>query len=298
VVAPDYRVFFAAAADGWKTWTEFDLSQTGTTHNEGLIDREALLYNDLLSFVFTHSDNDGKIIVPYYLLERSGPGEGEGLNVTVFDDTEWGHPVSRVLDSVNITPADIEVETDSISIRCLGTLETRYAEAYNLFLTTSGPVKLWIYENLVLETGDVSSSTEFEVPLELVPSHDYRINIEGVFADLSANLTLEWSSKSQEREIVPLSALYGELEDIHDGIRPVLPDHGLAIQCYPNPFRTAFSIRAEGTFEYKIYDTAGKLLINGTADTYCELGEQLTSGTYILTVTQGEKVTSRRVIKQ
>ncbi len=298
VVAPDYRIYFAAAADGWKTWTEFDVSQSGSTHNEGLIDREALLYNNLLSFVFTHSDNDGKIIVPYYLLERSGPGEGSGLNIMVFDDTEWDHPVSQELDSVNILAADINVTADSVSIRCHGILETRFAEAYTLYLTTSGPAKIWINENLVLETGDVSSSTEFQVPLQLVPSHDYPVKIEGVYPASSVNLILEWSSQKQAREIIPLSALYGELEDINSGVNPVLTDPCEAVQCYPNPFGTTFSLRARGHFVYKIHDAAGKLIASGTARDYCELGSMLGKGMYILTVSREGTVTNTKLIKQ
>nr|WP_305047393.1 BNR-4 repeat-containing protein [Geofilum rubicundum] len=88
VVAGNYRIYFASAADHWKTWTELDVSESHIGMNEPLIDREALLEENRLSFVMAHSANDGRIIVPSYLLEIGDPSTGwakeparEGLTV-------------------------------------------------------------------------------------------------------------------------------------------------------------------------------------------------------------------------
>lgn len=72
VVAGNYRIYFAAAADKWQTWTELDLSDHNLGMNEPLIDREALLHHSILSFVMAHGANDGRIIVPTYLLQPNG----------------------------------------------------------------------------------------------------------------------------------------------------------------------------------------------------------------------------------
>ncbi|MFB6341815.1 BNR-4 repeat-containing protein [Saccharicrinis sp. FJH62] len=71
VVAPGYMVYFASAADNWQTWTEFDVSESNTATAEGLVDRELLLNQNILSFVFAHKDLDGKLIIPYYKLGTS-----------------------------------------------------------------------------------------------------------------------------------------------------------------------------------------------------------------------------------
>lgn len=72
VVAGKYRVYFAAAADQWQTWTRLDLSDYDLGMNEPLIDREALLQHNILSFVMAHGANDGRIIAPTYLLLPEG----------------------------------------------------------------------------------------------------------------------------------------------------------------------------------------------------------------------------------
>lgn len=71
VVTHDYRVYFATAADKWKTWTEMDISEAGSATAEVLIDRELLLADNILSFVFAHSSLDGRLMVPYYKLGTS-----------------------------------------------------------------------------------------------------------------------------------------------------------------------------------------------------------------------------------
>ncbi|MCA1744198.1 MAG: BNR-4 repeat-containing protein [Bacteroidales bacterium] len=76
VVAGNYRVYFASAVDNWQTWTELDVSESTLGMNEPLIDREALLHHNILSFVMAHGANDGRIIVPLYLLGDEDPGTG------------------------------------------------------------------------------------------------------------------------------------------------------------------------------------------------------------------------------
>jgi hypothetical protein len=64
VVAPNWRIFFASAASGWKVWTNVDSSQSNQAQNEGLIDRELLLNYNMLSFVFSNSGS--QVLVPQY----------------------------------------------------------------------------------------------------------------------------------------------------------------------------------------------------------------------------------------
>lgn len=206
VVAPNYRIYFAAAADQWQNWIEFDLSESNAAMNEGLIDREALLNENVLSFVFAHSDNDGKIIVPNYLLEKKSKGAGKGLNIKIFDK-KGGQLLSDSTAAILLNENEISIPGDSAFVQFEGILETSYAEAYILHLTTTGAGALWINEVKVLETEANSEAQEYISLLELQPSHKYRIRWEGSYG--SKILTrLEWSSESQARELVPAHALY------------------------------------------------------------------------------------------
>jgi hypothetical protein len=208
VVAPNYRIYYASAAEKWKKWTVLDISQNNSAINEGLIDREMLLNESVLSFAFAQTG--GKIIVPYYLIDKSKPGKGTGLNTIVYGGSDFNTCLGQKLGAVNLTSGDITYSGDSVSIRSLGTLETIYAEAYTLQFTTSGAAKVWINDSLVLSTGAVTSATTFPITLKLQPSHRYKVKVEGKYATASMVTKLEWESNRQTRELVPLTALYGE----------------------------------------------------------------------------------------
>ncbi|MBN2697975.1 MAG: BNR-4 repeat-containing protein [Bacteroidales bacterium] len=242
VVAPGYRVYYAASAEGWKTWRVLDISEEGKAINEGLIDREALLYEDLLSFVFAHSDNNGKIIVPCYLLENSRPPAGPGLQFVIYSDTGWVHPVHQVLDSVNLKPDDYSWPEGNFSIRYDGILETRYPEPCTLHLTTSFNTILHINDKMLLETGTLDTAGEFQVTLSPVPSHKQRLRIKGVKTNPETVLKMEWSGANQEREIVPLTSLYGALKEFsNDATLSLLTVDAGALNPVFNPDQTAYS---------------------------------------------------------
>ena len=300
VVAADYRIYFAAAADGWKNWTELDISESGISMNEVLIDRNALLKEDVLSFVYAHRDNDGKIVVPYYLLEKSGRGRGEGLNMTVFDGIDWERPVAQKLAAVNASPEDVTVSGSELGIRYSGIIETQYAEAYTLYFTSSGPAKVWINNVEVIETGEINFPTEYETKLELLPGHKYRIRIEGEFNRSNLDTKLEWSSQSQERELVPLASLYGQLEDI-ELFTPVINSLENEMQgkilCYPNPSESSFILEVNGTFEYQLYDVNARLVEKGRGVDFCEAGANLRKGIYFIKIIGSQYSNSVMVVK-
>ncbi|MFT3740731.1 MAG: BNR-4 repeat-containing protein [Breznakibacter sp.] len=299
VVAPGYRVYFAGAKDNWQTWTEFDLSANGTATAEGLIDREALLNESVLSFVFahkSHSTTAGKIIVPYYLIDKSKPGTGTGLNVSVYDGTEFNSLLTQNLNAVNITPLDISHSGEAVGIRCQGTIETEYAEAYTLYFTTSGSARVWINDQLVLATGTVTSETSFPIVLNLQPSHKYTVKVEGQYTTSSVVAKLEWESARQIRQLVPATALYGTLADIPNSVVTPNTIH-LTVQYHPNPFDVQTQIRVNGPFSYQLFDINGTTMEQGRALDQLTLGQTLAKGVYLLMITQGNFNQTVKLVK-
>lgn len=65
------------------------------------------------------------------------------------------------------------------------------------------------------------------------------------------------------------------------------------IQCYPNPFSNDFTIKAEGAFEYSIYDMTGNTMETGHSTGTTLVGSQLQSGLYLVKTTdaKGSKFT-------
>ena len=300
VVIPGYKVYYATAANKWKTWTELDISEYGTTTAEPIVDREALLNESVLSFAFAHKDMNGKLIVPYYLIDKSKSGTGNGLNVSMFDDTQFSTLLSQSLDSVNLTSESIvtPLSGDSLSIRLSGQIETMYAEVYTYYLTTSADVKIWINDILKNETSGITSETEVSGTLDLQPSHKYYLKVEGKYKVSNLALKLDWSSDRQERSIVPKTALYGQINDIPDAIFDVQTDKGrLNVSCYPNPSNNEFNINVNGRFNYSVYDLNGSLILNGKAVNYCVFGNQLGKGVYFLQIESNNLVKIIKVIK-
>ncbi len=301
VIIPDHAIYFASAANKWQNWTAFDISETSTSAAEPILDRDALLKESVLSFICTHRDLDGKIITPNYLLDKSNPGTGTGVNLSVYSDADFSVFEKQKLDSININPDSISSANDMVGIIYEGTLETEYAEAYTLYLTTSGNTKMYINDKLVITTGDLSSANEFETTLELKPTHKYDIRIESIYKTSGTiTCTLEWSSKSQTKVIVPTTALYGELKDIiPDGIEEnKTDDNSSYIECLPNPFKSSFTVNINGSFDYSIYNLQGTLIESGNADSQTAIGKKLNSGVYLINISQQGKPSIRRVIKK
>ncbi|TCO09862.1 BNR-4 repeat-containing protein [Natronoflexus pectinivorans] len=294
VVGGNYRIYFAAASENYQTWTELDVSESNTGMNEGLIDRTALLNENVLSFVFAHSDNDGKIIVPYYQLEQKHPGNGNGLNLSLFEDEEVTIPVSQFLDKVNIEGGVIDGVGSGL-LRVSGVLETRYAEPYSLYLTTSDNTKVWINDKLILETGTVASATEFRIEMPHVPFHKNRIRIESEYNAETTRLKLEWESQSQTREIIQTSSLYGKLIDYTTTLETIKED--INFQYFPNPFNNGITILKSGNFMYQVYSINGVMVESGYASNHIEIGHQLISGVYILTIKQDSSSKTVKVVK-
>ncbi|MBS2099842.1 BNR-4 repeat-containing protein [Carboxylicivirga linearis] len=295
VIAPGYRVFFASAAEKWKTWTEFDFSEASTATAEGLIDRELLLQENVLSFCFAHSDMDGKIIVPYYLLENTD-GNGNGVNVSVFDDIQFETLNNQQLNNINITNNDIATGSEEVGIIFEGDLETKYTEPYTLYLTTTGSVNVYINDELAIETGSLTTETEFQTTLDLVPYHTYRLRIEATYSTGNVSTKLEWQSDSQAREIVPIASLYGELKDYSTNINDAIKT--IKVETIPNPFHSSFTVKADGINQYQLFNAAGSLMESGEFENVGTLGSSLTSGIYFLKIMNDKTETTVKVVKK
>jgi len=67
----------------------------------------------------------------------------------------------------------------------------------------------------------------------------------------------------------------------------------IGIQCFPNPFSNDFTIRANGAFEYSIYDMTGNTMETGHSSGSTVVGSHLQTGLYLVKTTDasGSKFT-------
>lgn len=207
VVGPKYRVYYASAENNWQNWTQLDVSEFGTVTAEPVVDRQALLNENVLSFVFCHSDINGKIIVPYYLLEQQTTATGTGISIVTYNSGHYTSPVSSVLDQVNIS--EVVTSSDSVSFHANGSLKTILAEAYTLHLTVGGPTRVLINDVEVFNNSSITTEQTLNIPLDLKPSHEYDVEIYSAATTANGVLKLEWSSDNTAQTLVPSTSLYG-----------------------------------------------------------------------------------------
>jgi len=69
------------------------------------------------------------------------------------------------------------------------------------------------------------------------------------------------------------------------------------LKCFPNPSTSSFTIQANGTFNFVLMNMDGQLLENGSAVQETTVGESLSSGIYLLQITNGNEVEMMKIVK-
>jgi hypothetical protein len=69
------------------------------------------------------------------------------------------------------------------------------------------------------------------------------------------------------------------------------------LKCFPNPSTASFTIQAKGNFNFVLMNMDGQLLENGSAVQETTVGESLSSGIYLLQITNGNEVEMMKIVK-
>ena len=100
-------------------------------------------------------------------------------------------------------------QAEGCAVRWTGMIQPKYSEVYTFHMVGDNGFRLWIGDILVLDHW----VNDWEVPQTSKPvsfkaGNLYNIKIEYFNATGGATLKLEWSSISQNREVVPMDCLY------------------------------------------------------------------------------------------
>jgi len=265
VLAAGYRIYYAKAAEKWKTWYPMDLSQNGTVYNEGLIDREMLLTSNKLSFIFAKAG--GEIIVPEYSLEKLSVGAGTGLSQQ--------------------TKGDTTIQS--------GVLKFPYAGKFTLYYTASGNTELYLNGKLAMQTINNKVARTYWFRMDSLTSVSNAVVVKRTTGLYSAATSLEWSSPTQTRTVVPESALYGSAVTIPISV----PNNtvGFYYITIKDEATKVFEIRLPGTFKYSVFSSSGLFVEEGSASNYLKLGATYAAGTYVLQIKQKDIAAQSTLIK-
>ncbi|ABN51554.1 MAG TPA: hypothetical protein DEF39_02150 [Hungateiclostridium thermocellum] len=131
-------------------------------------------------------------------------------------DFDWGEG----------TP-DQSIGKDTYSVRWTGKVEPRYSETYTFYTVTDDGVRLWVDGVLLIDKWKSQSATEHSEQIYLEAGKKYDIKMEYYQHVRAASAKLMWSSKSQQKEIIPSSQLYPS-----DGPLPQKDVNGLSAEYY------------------------------------------------------------------
>ncbi|GEM_PF-1373501 len=161
------------------------------------------------------SDTSGNFVtggtLGSYLIDI--PGTGTGLRGEYYDNIDFTNlNLTRTDATVNYDwgtgSPDPSIEPDTFSVVWGGQIETKYSELYTFYATTDDGVRLFIDDELVIDSFFDQAATESSGTIALEAGQRYDIRIEYYENGILASATLEWSSPTQMRQVVPSSQLY------------------------------------------------------------------------------------------
>lgn len=98
---------------------------------------------------------------------------------------------------------------------------------------------------------------------------------------------------------------YGQVEDYTLNIKAAGTVNSLTnvkvnseINIYPNPVKDVLNITAEGNYSYQIYSESGQMVMSGEANEKMLNLQKLTTGLYLIKISQNGKTTSHKLVKK
>ena len=102
---------------------------------------------------------------------------------------------------------DPAVDAGSYSIRWTGKLTPKFTEAYTLYTLSDDGVRLWVDGKLLIDHWSAHAGAWDQATLPLVAGQPVDVKLEYFQGGGGAQITFQWSSPGQPREVVPFDAL-------------------------------------------------------------------------------------------
>lgn len=191
-----------------------------------------------------------------------------GLRADYYDDRAFsGELLSRIDTTVDFDwgngAPDPGMGGDDFSVRWTGQVEPQYSQTYTFIARVDDGVRLWIDEQLVIDSWIDQPPTEHSGTIALQAGVRYDLRLEFYERGGGAVCQLSWQSPSQSRQIVPQSRLYPGIEQVTGApAGPALTRPFALGQNRPNPFnpatRIGFTLPAASAVDLFVYDLRGR----------------------------------------
>ncbi|MBN8562674.1 MAG: DUF4347 domain-containing protein [Leptolyngbya sp. UWPOB_LEPTO1] len=150
------------------------------------------------------------------------PGTGNGLQGEYFDNIDFTNlRVTRTDATVNFnwgtgSPAP-SIAADTFSVRWTGQVQPLYSDTYTFFTTTDDGVRLFVNNQLVIDSFIDQAATERTGTIALQAGLRYDIRMEYYERGGRASALLGWLSPNQVRQIIPQAQLYSGRVTVNPG---------------------------------------------------------------------------------
>jgi regulation of enolase protein 1 (concanavalin A-like superfamily) len=170
---------------------------------------------DSFSYTITDGASTASGTVTVSVLSSTGPTSTDtnGLLGEYFNNADFTSPVfSRVDPYVNNNwgtgSPDPKIDQTSFSIRWTGQVQARFSETYTFSTTSDDGVRLWVNGKLLIDRWNDHPATVDQASIALVAGQRVDLKLEYYQGAGSAEISLSWSSASQQKEVVPFGALF------------------------------------------------------------------------------------------
>jgi hypothetical protein len=150
----------------------------------------------------------GALAVVWCLVCGAGSlAQAQGLMGFYYDGTGFGElQATRVDPFINFewNPIDMPegMSNENFSVRWVGRIFPRYAETYEIIVTTDDGMRLWVDGQLLVDTWMGQGATEYTGQIALRSNRGYDIMLEYYQGSGGSHAQLEWASASQVRETI------------------------------------------------------------------------------------------------
>ncbi|MCE3203469.1 PA14 domain-containing protein [Paenibacillus sonchi] len=150
--------------------------------------------------------------------------ESNGLRGEYYDNLDLnGLKLTRTDANINFNwgegSPNSAIGADTFSVRWTGTIKPKYSETYTFYLVADDGVRLWIDGRLIVDKWVAQASELTSQPIALNSEINHNIRIEYFENDGGATAILQWSSTSQNKQVVPQSQLNPPVESRSKGLK-------------------------------------------------------------------------------
>ncbi len=147
-------------------------------------------------------------------LVKHPAGSGTGLKGEYFNNTRLrGAPILTRVDKYmdfdwGQGSPDPRLSVDSFAVRWTGKVQPYYTEPYTFYTITDGGVRLWVNNQLIINSSYDSFPIQQSRTILLTGGVQYDIKMEYYERGAGAVAKLAWSSPKHGKEIIPFTQLY------------------------------------------------------------------------------------------